>query len=78
MKKLVLLLILVFGFVSSTNANQENNLINQSYDNSEFVEDHCWEIAEAVEAVYCGYVGCDYDWFEYVFEICENTLKKAE
>jgi len=74
MKKLVLLLILVFGFVSSTNANQEMNLIHPSP--NKVIVDNYWIIAEAIEAVHCGYVGCDYDWFVYAFEACENSLQE--
>ncbi len=71
MKKLVLILVLLFGFVSLTNANQVKNLLS----NGPGEEDHCWEIANAIEAEHCGYVGCDYDWWAYAFEFCESTLK---
>ena len=63
MKKLVLILVLAFSFVSLGNAKQENlNNVTPS---------DCWDFADAVETYHCGGVsGCDLDYFEYAYNTC--------
>ncbi len=72
MKKLVLILILAFGFVSLGNAKQESK-VPQSINKYYYIDPVCWEIADAIEAVHCGYVGCDDRYWVQVYLLCVNV-----
>ncbi len=76
MKKLVLVLILAFGFVNLSNAKQESSSVLQSINKLESVPPStCWTIADAIEARHCGYVGCDGEWWLYAYDECMNVQK---
>ncbi len=70
MKKLVLILVLAFSFVSLGNAKQEKNLKTQTFNKLLYDPNFCWEFASAVEEADCGGPGCDIDFFEYALETC--------
>ena len=68
MKKLVLLLILAFSFVSLGNAKQEKKDVKQCY-----VGNVCADIADAITANHCGYSDCDDTWWNYAYNECVNA-----
>jgi len=73
MKKIILIISLVITSLFFLNANSKQ-LSNQNIPtpkNLEVVDPYfCWDFANAVEADYCGYVGCNYDIWEYAFANC--------
>jgi hypothetical protein len=61
MKKIVLIAVFAFMSVSFTDKNDTIKKVDPEF---------CWVFANAVEANNCGYVGCNYDVWEYAFGEC--------
>jgi hypothetical protein len=62
MKKLFLLLAFVFIGIFAFSSVSPNKTIADPYE--------CWDTADAIETISCGYVGCDYWLWDQVYTAC--------
>jgi len=72
---LTVLFVIGFMYGNITISNTETTDDNITSTKVLPVENHCWEIADAIEEAHCGYVGCDGEWWVYAYETCLEYTK---
>jgi len=76
MKKLVLILGMLFATISVVNANKTVTINKDTAEKTLFVGYYdCWDAANDAEAEYCGYVGCNFDYWVGYFDACVANMK---
>ncbi len=81
MKKIVLIIAMMFSSVSLLNATTitDTNRKNENPKSKEKIEkitpSSCWTLADAIETQHCGSVGCDFDLWEEKYNECMSLIK---